>query len=59
MFEITSSITENIVLIANYLFPIGPFIKPIFLKEPIRIYYPNLNKNLIGTDNKNRIVIYQ
>ena len=59
MFEITSSIFENNLLIASYLFPIGPFVKPIFLKEPVRVYYPKLNINLIGTENKNRVVIYQ
>jgi group I intron endonuclease len=59
MFEITSSIFENKIWIASFLFPMGPFIKPIFLKEPIRVYYPKLNINLIGTENKNRVVIYQ
>ena len=39
--------------------PFGPFIKPKFLKEPVRVYYPKLNKNLIGTDNKKKVVIYQ
>nr|YP_011014464.1 GIY-YIG endonuclease [Pallidohirschioporus biformis]WQA11117.1 GIY-YIG endonuclease [Pallidohirschioporus biformis] len=37
----------------------GPFVKPKFLKEPMRVYYPKLNRNLIGTDNKKRVVIYQ
>ena len=39
--------------------PFGPFVKPKFLKEPVRVYYPKLNRNLIGTDNKKRVVIYQ
>ena len=41
------------------LFVLGPFVKPIFLSEPVRVYYPKLNKNLIGTDNRKRVVIYQ
>ena len=41
------------------LFVLGPFVKPIFLSEPVRVYYPKLNKNLIGTDNKKKVVIYQ
>ena len=41
------------------LFALGPFVKPIFLREPVRVYYPKLNKNLIGTDNRKRVVIYQ
>jgi hypothetical protein len=59
IFEITSSIIDNSVLVTSYIFPIGPFVKPIFFKEPIRVYYPNLNRNLIGTENKNRVLIYQ
>jgi group I intron endonuclease len=59
MFEMTSCTNENILLSAICLFPLGPFVKPVFLKEPIRVYYPKLNRNLIGTDNKNRVVIYQ
>nr|AWJ63777.1 GIY-YIG homing endonuclease [Ganoderma sichuanense]UDY67748.1 hypothetical protein [Ganoderma lingzhi]UOL49790.1 hypothetical protein [Ganoderma lingzhi]UOL49902.1 hypothetical protein [Ganoderma lingzhi] len=59
MFEITSCTNENIFLSAISLFPLGPFVKPIFLNEPVRVYYPNLNRNLIGTDNRKRVVIYQ
>nr|QTG38649.1 hypothetical protein [Ganoderma sp. TQC-2021a] len=59
MFEITSCTNENILLSAISFFPLGPFVKPIFLNEPVRVYYPKLNKNLIGTDNKKRVVIYQ
>ena len=54
----TSCPSENIIL-SLYLFPLGPFIKPIFLNEPVRVYYPELNRNLIGTDNRKRVVIYQ
>jgi group I intron endonuclease len=59
MFEITSCTNEIIILSAIQIFPLGPFVKPIFLNEPVRVYYPVLNRNLIGTDNKNRVVIYQ
>lgn len=59
MFEMTSCTFENNIVLAGLLFPFGPFIKPLFLKEPIRLYYPKLNRNLIGTENKNIVVIYQ
>lgn len=40
--------------------PYGPHIKPIWLNKPIRLYNdPNYNKNLIGSDNKKRSIIYQ
>ena len=44
---------------AVVFFPFGPFVKPFFLKEPLRLYFPSLNRNLIGTENKNRVIIYQ
>lgn len=62
MFEMTSFTNENIILSAISIFPLGPFVKPIFLIEPAlpaRVYYPKLNKNLIGTDNRKKVVIYQ
>nr|YP_010833271.1 GIY-YIG endonuclease [Agaricus bitorquis]WFG54018.1 GIY-YIG endonuclease [Agaricus bitorquis] len=59
MFEITSCTNEIIILSAIHFFPLGPFVKPIFWNEPVRVYYPVLNRNFIGTDNKNRVVIYQ
>ena len=59
MFEITSCTNENIIYSAISIFPLGPFIKPIFLNEPVRVYYPKLNRNIIGTDNRKRVVIYQ
>jgi hypothetical protein len=37
----------------------GPKTNPKFLKDPIRIYYPNLDINLIGKENKKRTIIYQ
>ena len=57
MFEMTSCTRENIILSAIFLFPVGPFVKPIFLNEPVRVYYPNLNRNLICTDNRKKVVI--
>ena len=62
MFELTSlhcSISENNIVLVSSFFPFGPFIKPLFLKEPIRLYYPKLDRNLIGIENKNKVVIYQ
>lgn len=59
VFEIISCTNENLLLSAIYLFPFGPCIKPIFLNEPVRFYYPKLNRNLIGTENRKRVVIYQ
>jgi len=39
----------------------GPHLNPIFLCEadPIRLYQPKLDRNLIGIENKNRTIIYQ
>ena len=31
----------------------------VILKKPVRIYKPNLDRNLIGIENKNRTIIYQ
>ena len=59
MLEMTSCTNENIILSTISIFPFGPFVKPIFLNEPVRVYFPKLNRNLIGTDNRKRILIYQ
>ncbi len=46
--------------IENIKFPMGPHIKPQWLNNPIRIYEnPNYNRNLIGSDNRKRSIIYQ
>jgi len=37
----------------------GPHIFPEFLNKPVRIYQPNLDRNLIGIENRNRTIIYQ
>jgi len=40
--------------------PYGPHIKPIWLNEPIRLYIDlNNDKNLVGSQNKKRSIIYQ
>lgn len=43
----------------SLIIPLGPHLAPKFLTEPLRVYKPNLNRNLIGVDNRNRTVIYQ
>ena len=52
---------NNIFFAINtgFIYPIGPFIKPTFLQKPVRIYFPNLDKNKIGIENRMRCVIYQ
>ena len=72
MFENTSNLIENNLLFQilyydNLIFnssiiPLsffGPFLNPKFIKEPIRLYKPNLNRNLIGIENRKRVIIYQ
>lgn len=53
---------EGIVLLS--FIPIkhyGPHIDPtsLILNKPVRIYKPNLDRNKIGVDNRQRTVIYQ
>jgi hypothetical protein len=44
----------------NVHFPNGPPINPEWLTKPMRLYdNPNLHRNLIGSDNKKRSIIYQ
>lgn len=44
----------------NIKFPNGPHIKPKWLNTPIRFYdNPNYCRNLIGSENKKRSVVYQ
>ena len=47
----------NLSLIA--IKPYGPHLLPEYLTQPVRIYKPNLDRNLIGIENRNRTVIYQ
>lgn len=37
----------------------GPHLLPKFLIEPVRIYHPKLDRNLIGVQNRKRTIIYQ
>jgi len=39
--------------------PFGPHILPVLLNKPVRVYKPNLDRNLIGIENRNRTIIYQ
>jgi hypothetical protein len=41
--------------------PFGPHISPKFIVEnkPVKVYKPNLDRNLIGRENKNQTLIYQ
>jgi hypothetical protein len=57
--EINSLINNEIILSIIAIKPYGPHIFPEYLTQPIRIYKPKLNRNLIGVENKNRTVIYQ
>ncbi|KIN92629.1 hypothetical protein M404DRAFT_172884, partial [Pisolithus tinctorius Marx 270] len=42
-----------------FIKPFGPHILPEYFNKPVRVYKPNLDRNLIGIDNKNRTIIYQ
>jgi hypothetical protein len=39
--------------------PFGPHLLPEYLTKPVRVYKPNLNRNLIGVENRGRTLIYQ
>jgi hypothetical protein len=57
-----NSFVSTLIVLSKYnkKIPFGPHIKPYFLKEPIRLYTnPNLDRNLIGLQNKKRSIIYQ
>ena len=45
--------------IMGSLYPLGPFIKPVFLNKPVRVYFPKLDRNRIGVENKMKAIIYQ
>nr|UEK25997.1 hypothetical protein [Mutinus fleischeri] len=61
IYEISNSFCLSIIQALSIILikPFGPHIKPEFLNKPIRVYIPNLDRNLIGTENKNRTIIYQ
>ncbi|RHW30416.1 hypothetical protein D1B31_23705 [Neobacillus notoginsengisoli] len=50
-------ISVSVVLIK--IKPFGPHILPEFLNKPVRVYKPNLDRNKIGIENKERTIIYQ
>jgi len=56
--EINSLINE-IILSIIAIKPYGPHILPDYLTQPVRVYKPNLDRNLIAVENRNRTVIYQ
>ncbi len=51
-----TSVISSLVVVTPFY---GPHLLPIFLGKPLRIYTPNLNRNLIGLENRKRTVIYQ
>jgi hypothetical protein len=60
--EINSLINNEIFLSLTAIKPCGPHIFPVFFTQaprPVRIYKPNLDRNLIAVENRNRTVIYQ
>jgi hypothetical protein len=68
MYEIISNLIENtsgesvnVIILSSTTFisPYGPHLVPLHLKLPIRLYSPKLNRNLIGVENRNRMIIYQ
>jgi group I intron endonuclease len=42
-----------------FIKPYGPHIFPNIFSKPVRIYKPNLDRNLIGIENKSRTIIYK
>lgn len=56
-FEINSFIEVQLTYLLNIIY--GPHISPIYLNKPVRVYKPKLDRNLIGTDNRNKTLIYQ
>jgi len=60
--EINSLINNEILLSLIAIKPYGPHIFPVYFSQaprPVRIYKPNLDRNLIAVENRNRTVIYQ
>ena len=57
--EINSLIINEIFLSLIAIKPYGPHIFPEYLTQTVRIYKPNLDRNLIAVENRNRTVIYQ
>jgi hypothetical protein len=56
---INSLMNNEILLSLIAIKPYGPHIFPVYVYQPLRIYKPNLDRNLIAVENRNRTVIYQ
>jgi len=54
-----SLMNNDILLSLIAIKPYGPHIFPVYFALPVRIYKPNLDRNLIAVENRNRSVIYQ
>jgi group I intron endonuclease len=61
IYDFSDSFCSNIIQSLSIISikPFGPHIDPEFLNKTVRIYKPNLDRNLIGIENKNRTIIYQ
>ena len=58
--SVGDTFTENLLLFSMIsIKPYGPHILPIYLTQPVRVYKPDLNRKLIGVENRGRTVIYQ
>jgi len=59
--KFSRSATRSAVILINTSLSIvnGPHLYPNYLTEPVRIYKPKLDRNLIGIENKARTIIYQ
>jgi hypothetical protein len=54
LFSVISVTSSAMPCYGPHLFP-----KSLFLGNPLRIYTPKLNRNLIGVENHKRTIIYQ
>jgi group I intron endonuclease len=57
--ELNSLMNDFLIFSLIAIKPYGPHLLPEYLTQPVRVYKPNLNRNLIGVENRNRTVIYQ
>lgn len=55
-----NSLSDSLLLLSVIpIRPFGPHILPNDFNQAKRIYKPNLNRNLIGVENRERTIIYQ
>lgn len=64
MYQITSYFIENnhieyYILSVLPMIYFGPHVYPVYLANPVRLYKPNMDRNLIGVENRKRTIIYQ